>query len=158
MARVPACGASFALFVMSALDGAAAGDCNGVDLAPDAQMRIGVKVCVCTTAHIKRQSTWLVSLPSGELQPWCAHVRVVYASTQYKPPECKWKSKKGDQLRISFTASLRRDCSIFEESYYEGVVFQYGKGEVSLPLLRVLLHACEHFTMPNRPMFQLSGA
>lgn len=49
---------------------------------------------------------------------------------KYKPPDCKLQSGKGDELRIGYTALLYKDCSKYEESYYEGHKFTLGKEHV----------------------------
>ena len=49
---------------------------------------------------------------------------------KYKPEVCEKLSKSGDYLRIHYTATTYSDCTLIDESYYEGVEFSLGKGEM----------------------------
>ena len=49
---------------------------------------------------------------------------------KYKPEKCDKGSKKGDRVRVGYEAKYYSDCTKFDESYYEGVVFTLGDGSM----------------------------
>ena len=117
--------------------------CAGEDLPADAPLRIGVKVS-------SRRGTHLLACMSAFRDATTAKAaRRVSPTTappclQFKPTECKYKSKKGDSLRIGYTATFYSNCTQYEESYYEGFQLTLGNGMVRCtrsPKAR-LMHPC----------------
>lgn len=50
---------------------------------------------------------------------------------KYAPEGCaKQQSKKGDEVRIGYTASLYNNCTQVDEAYHEGFTFTLGDGSM----------------------------